>query len=117
MQQFINDPRKHGGDTDAYDKAQAALGKPSGEPLQMEVSISWLREAVEFHVETVRALLRRLEPISAGIKLTNGQMSGGCADGGLTMVRAPVASAIDSKREDIEALTKEVQQAIRELQV
>lgn len=99
-----------------YEQAQAFIGQPAQETPQLEVSMSQLREAVEQHGETLRALLRRLEPVSAASPASMVPFGAGIGDSPAA-ARAPVACFIDHKREEIEALTREVQQAIRELQV
>jgi hypothetical protein len=110
---------------DAYATAQSAL-QPVSEALQVDVSISSLDNSVEFLVETVQALLRRIEPVTAvaisGIGTLTGTFTGSvnCSSGiigAATFTKAPLAMQIDVQYDRIAALTKEVQTAIRALQI
>jgi hypothetical protein len=96
----------------SYDRAQSALGGPVPETLQVDESIISLGDAVEFHVETVRALLRRLQPVTSDL----------CeAVAGTTCVpqsnRVDVARRIHNQRDELQYLTSEVQNIIRALQI
>lgn len=96
------------GSSHATQSAQAAL-QPTSQPLQVEESFAMLREVVEFHSETVRALLRRLEPATGEVLIANAGLNTGVA-------KVPMASSIDYQRDAISTLTAEVQATIRALQ-
>lgn len=96
----------------AYDRAQSALGAPVTETLQVEDSILSLGDAVEFHVETVRALLRRLQPVTSDMC----EAIAGAA-GAPQPIRVEVAQRIHNRRDELQDLTREVQNVIRALQV
>lgn len=96
----------------AYDRAQNALGSPVGETLQVEDSLLSLGDTVEFHVETVRALLRRLQPVTSDMCEAN------CATTGVSQpIRVEIARRIHNRRDELQDLTHEVQNVIRALQI
>lgn len=106
----------------AHEVAQKAIGEPSQTPLQIDAALASLKVAVDVHVEMVRALIRRVEPVSVqGMRITVGSIliNGSISGVGIPMppAKAPIASSILCQHEIIEDLTKELQQAIRELQV
>jgi hypothetical protein len=101
--------------------AQSAIS-PIGETLHVDESISSLGNSVEFLVETVQALLRRIEPVTASVMSGTITVSGNVnysagIIGVATLTKAPLAMQIDVQYDRIAALTKEVQAAIRALQI
>lgn len=96
--------------TTAYAAAQNALGCPVVESLQVDESLDSMREVVEFHMETVRALLRRLEPATGELEAGIDPCAGGFS-------KVALALRIDCNRDQICRLTAEVQTAIRQLQI
>jgi hypothetical protein len=118
----MNDASNEAAAKMAHEKAFAAIGNPSTTPLQIDAALASLKVAIDVHAEMVRALIRRVEPVSAqGMRFTIGSCTingsvGGVASS-LPPPKAPIASSILCQHEIIEDLTKELQQAIRELQV
>lgn len=98
----------------AYDRAQSAIGAPAAETLQVDESINSLGECVEFHMETVRALLRRLHPVTGDIAQGVGATAGGAIP---QPCKVPLCYRIDNRRDELHELTAEVQAFIRALQV
>jgi hypothetical protein len=98
----------------AYDRAQSALGCPAVDTLQVDESVNSLGEAVEFHMETVRALLRRLHPVTGDIVQGVGVTSGGASP---QPCKVPLCYRIDNRRDELHELTGEVQSVIRALQI
>lgn len=93
----------------AYAAAQNAL-QPVPESLQVDDSMILLAEVVEFNIETVRALLRRLEPVTGEVIVGDPGFSSGIA-------KVPLAVRLDGQRDMIATLTNEVQATIRALQI
>jgi hypothetical protein len=96
--------------TAAYGAAQSAL-QPISEALQVDDSLSALRSAVEFHNETVRALLRRLEPVTIQYGSTASEIACDVPS------KVQLSMNIDYQVRLIGELTMEVQDAIRALQI
>lgn len=119
----MNDASNEAAAKMAHEKALAAIGNPSTTPLQIDAALASLKVAVDVHAEMVRALIRRVEPVSAqGMRITSGGVYCGVIGGATIGVALPppkaaIASSILCQHEIIEDLTKELQQAIRELQV
>lgn len=93
--------------------AQSAL-QPISETLQVDESLESLGECVEFHMETVRALLRRLHPVTGDIVQGVGVTSGGASP---QPCKVPLCYRIDNRRDELHELTGEVQSVIRALQI
>jgi hypothetical protein len=95
--------------TSAYAAAQNALS-PVPESLQVDESLDTLRDAVDFHIQMVEALLRRIEPATGELMAT--------VDGCLTGVsKVPLALRVDSQRDRLVRITQMVQTAIGQLQI
>jgi hypothetical protein len=95
----------------AYNRAQSALGAPASETLQVDDSVNALGDAVDFHIETVRALLRRLHPVTGDL------CDATCGGISAASTRVPLAMRIDYRRDELNGLTTEVQNIIRALQI
>ncbi|HEY0586239.1 MAG TPA: hypothetical protein VGD52_08920 [Pseudoduganella sp.] len=93
----------------AYAAAQNAL-QPVAESLQVDDSLISLAEVLEFNVETVHALLRRLEPVTGEVLVGDPGFVSGIA-------KVPLALRIDAARDALAILTNEVQATIRALQI
>lgn len=93
----------------SYASAQSALS-PVAESLQVDSSMDSISKEIEFHAETVRALLRRLEPVT-------GALANACGSDCEPQYKVPLAARIDYCGSAISALTGEVQHAIRNLQI
>lgn len=94
-----------------YDRVQSALGGPEADTLQVDESINSLGECVEFHLETVRALLRRLHPVTGDLSYPES------ACGDKQRIKVPLAQRVDNRRDELHGLTAEVQATIRALQI
>jgi hypothetical protein len=96
----------------AYNRAQNAVGQPIAETPQVDSSMDALSEAVEFHIETVQMLLRRLHPVTGDLVMPPSE------DAKLTgNWKVPVAQRVDLRVDQLRGLTAEVQNAIRALQI
>lgn len=93
----------------AYASAQSAL-QPVSESLQVDDSLISLAEVIEFNIEIVRVLLRRLEPVTGEVIVGEPGFSTGIA-------KVPLALRLDGQRDMIATLTNEVQATIRALQI
>jgi hypothetical protein len=96
----------------AYERAQNSVGQPIPETLHVDASLDALGEAVDFHIETVQMLLRRLHPVTgdyAEPKSDDAKLTGNW--------KVPLAARIDVRVDMLRALTVEVQSAIRALQI
>jgi hypothetical protein len=93
----------------AYAAAQSALS-PVSESLQVEESLQSLLEVVEFHTETVLALMRRLEPVTGEVLI--GDSAFGCG-----IAKVSLALRIDLQRDLIARATAGLQATIRALQI
>lgn len=106
-----------------YDRVQSALGQPAAETLQVDDSMSSLDNSAEFLVETVQALLRRIEPVTGDLSngpligMISGTIIGAGSTNCITVQKVPMALQLDKQHERLCALTREVQQAIRALQI
>jgi hypothetical protein len=94
----------------AYSAAQSGLN-PVPETLQVEDSLEALREVVEFHSETVLALIRRIEPLTGEV------MVAGLAGVSPSIPKVQLAFRIDTQIDRISNTTGAVQAAIRALQI
>ena len=97
-----------------YDRAQGAVigSSPMPETLQVDGSIGELGEAVDFCIENVQMLLRRLQPVTGDFAVPVGEdntLSGSW--------KVPLSQRIDLRRDQLADLTTAVQCAIRALQV
>jgi hypothetical protein len=95
--------------TSAYKASQSAL-QPVAESLQVEESLQSLLEVVEFHTETVLALMRRLEPVTGELVFADQGLSTGIA-------KVSLALRIDTQRDNIAKATAGLQATIRALQI
>jgi hypothetical protein len=93
----------------AYMAAQSAM-QPIVETLQVDESLNTLREVVEYHIEIVEALLRRIEPATGELGVSEESCLVGIA-------KVPLALRVDNQRDRIARLTDLVQTAIRQLQI
>jgi hypothetical protein len=95
--------------TKSYAAAQSAL-QPISESLQVEESLQSLLEVVEFHTETVLALMRRLEPVTGEVLIGDSAF-------GVGIAKVPMALRIDAQRDYIAKATAGLQATIRALQI
>jgi hypothetical protein len=84
---------------------------PQERPLQVDDSLEQLQRQVEFTVETVRALMRRLAPVSVDT------LAEGAALEARPCSKVRLAEQIDRCTDDLVVLTAEVQVAVRALQL
>ncbi|MFC3457238.1 hypothetical protein [Massilia haematophila] len=91
-----------------------------GAALQIDQATGSLRAAIDANAAAVRELIERITPLLAPKAILTGSISAGgiqTATLTITLGKAPLASALESDRDDIAALTKEVQEAISALQI
>lgn len=92
-----------------YAAAQSAL-QPVSESLQVDESIQSLAEVSEFHIETLLALIRRLEPVTGEVSVNEvGSIAG--------ISKVSLALRIDTQRDRIATATAGLQATIRALQI
>jgi hypothetical protein len=95
----------------AYNRVQQDLGAPLTETLQIDDSINALGEAVDYHIEMVQALLRRLYQATGDIAMVAQK------DNHPEPVKVPLCYRIDSRRDQLVQLSNEVAATIRALQI
>jgi hypothetical protein len=107
--------RQHPPTTRAYLAAQSAMapGIDATVPLQVDAALEHLRNALDFHVETVAMLLRRLEPVTG--QLEPGEQAKAGANG--VAAKVLLACQLDDLNERLSLATGDVQAAIRALQL
>jgi len=97
---------------------------PAPAALHVDQAMLNLGDAIAANAEVVRTLLRRIEPLLAKPAIIVGTINGGnlgnaqiAAAFSLSTTKAPLAAAIEDRGASIEALTKEVIEALDALQV
>lgn len=94
--------------------------QPIGAALQIDQATGSLRAAIDANADAVRELLERIKPLLAPKEILTGTISAtGFAVGSLTLTlgKAPLALDLESGRDNIASLTKDVREAISALQI